>query len=202
MEADSLPALKSQHADLELAAAILARDRKATARLVELHADAVHRYVWRRLAPRTDQVDDLVQDVFIAAWKALQSYSGEASLQTWLLGIARNKVEDHYRRTLAAPLESIETDADTAEPAAMPDLAQLLEQEHVAERAARVLDELPEAYAAMLRWRYWDGKQAHEMAAACGRTEKAVERMLARAREHFRQRWLQTPPPRVTKGGE
>ena len=47
--------------DLQLAAAIVKRDRKATARLVELHADAVHRYVWRRLTPKVDLVEDLVQ---------------------------------------------------------------------------------------------------------------------------------------------
>ena len=98
--------------DLQLAAAIVKRDRKATARLIELHADAVHRYVWRRLAPKVDLVDDLVQEVFVAAWRGLEKYSGEASLQTWLVSIARNKVEDHYRNTLGARLESLEAEED------------------------------------------------------------------------------------------
>ncbi|MBI4910249.1 MAG: RNA polymerase sigma factor [Acidobacteria bacterium] len=182
---------KPHQIDLELAAAILARDRKATARLVELHADAVQRYIWRRLAPRTDPVDDLVQEVFVAAWKALRTYSGDASLQTWLLGIARNKVEDHYRRTLAAPLESIESEDDATWSVDLPDMTTGLEQEQQAEHAARVLTSLPEAYAAALRWRYWDGRTAREMAAASGRTEKAVERLLARAREQFKARWLE-----------
>ena len=57
--------------DLELASAILARDRKATARLVEMDTDSVHRYVWKRLTPRVEMVDDIVQEVFLAAWRGL-----------------------------------------------------------------------------------------------------------------------------------
>ena len=169
-------------ADLQLAAAICQRDRKATARLIELHADSVHRYVWRRLTPKIDLVDDIVQEVFVAAWRGLPSYSGEAALETWLLGIARNKVEDYYRRTLKAPLEALET-GDEVLIADSTDLDATLEQSLQVARAARALSEIPLEYAAILRWRYWEDQSAREMAAATGRTEKAVERLLARARE-------------------
>ncbi|MEO8053017.1 MAG: RNA polymerase sigma factor [Acidobacteriota bacterium] len=176
--------------DLQLAAAICQRDRKATARLVELHADAVHRYVSRRLAPKIDLVDDIVQDVFVAAWRGLSSYSGEASLQTWLVSIARNKVEDHYRRTLKTPLESLEKEDDVFLVADSIDLDATMDQSRQAGRAVKTLSEIPTEYAVILRWRYWDGKSAREMAMATGRSEKAVERLLARAREQFRNAWM------------
>jgi DNA-directed RNA polymerase specialized sigma24 family protein len=41
----------------------------------------------------------------------------------------------------------------------------------------------------VLLWRYWERRSAAEMAAATGRTEKAIERLLARARGQFRRRW-------------
>jgi RNA polymerase sigma-70 factor (ECF subfamily) len=176
--------------DLQLAAAIIQRDRKATARLIELHADAVHRYVWRRLAPKMDLVDDLVQDVFVAAWRGLEKYSGEASLQTWLVSIARHKVEDHYRRTLMEPLESLESEEDAPFVASAVDLDTIVEQSRQVGRAAKVLSEIPYEYAAVLRWRYWEGRSAREMATTTGRTEKAMERLLARARERFRIGWM------------
>ncbi len=185
------PQQQQYASDLGLASAILARDRKAMARLVELHTDAVHKYVWRRLAPKIDMVDDLVQDVFIAAWRSLAGYSASASLETWLLSIARHKVEDHYRRTLGGPLQALEGNdsaADVVDEA--PDPESALAQNRQAEDAAEALSKLPYEYAAVLRWRYWDGRSAREMAAASGRTEKAVERLLARARERFRQQWL------------
>ncbi|MSV34767.1 MAG: sigma-70 family RNA polymerase sigma factor [Bryobacterales bacterium] len=187
------PSISRIHdADLELAAAVLKRDRKATARLIELHADAVHRYVWRRLTPKVDLVDDIVQDVFVAAWRGLPGYSGEASLQTWLVSIARNKVEDYYRRTLAAPLESLEQDEDAPLLASSVNLDANLEQSRQEERAAKILSGIPYEYATALRWRYWEGRTAREMAAATGRTEKAVERLLARARAKFKSRWEET----------
>lgn len=185
----TIPVSRTHESDFQLAAAILRRDRKATARLVELHADAVHRYVWRRLTPKVDLVDDLVQEVFLAAWRGLTTYSGEASLQTWLVSIARNKVEDHYRRTLGAPLESLEGDADAPLVADAVDLDATVEQSRLGARAARVLSWIPHEYATALRWRYWEGRSAREMATATGRTEKAVERLLARARAAFKLRW-------------
>jgi DNA-directed RNA polymerase specialized sigma24 family protein len=38
-------------------------------------------------------------------------------------------------------------------------------------------------------WRYWEEASAREMAAKTGKTEKAIERLLARARVEFRERW-------------
>lgn len=178
---------KLHQSDLQLAAAVLARDRKATARLVELHTDAVYRYVWRRLNPRLEMVDDIVQESFVAAWKALRTYTGESSLQTWLIGVARFKVEDHYRRTLGRSLLEMETGED------IPGNEDLQASVEGAEQAARVLSVLSKMsydYAIALRWRYWEGRPAKEIAMASGRTEKAVERLLARARQQFREKWL------------
>src|SRR5262249_40601357 len=64
---DALPASEDQ----ELVQAVLRKDRKATALFVEKYADSVYGYVRSRLAPRGDLADDLVQDVFLAAWEAL-----------------------------------------------------------------------------------------------------------------------------------
>ena len=94
--------------DLELVQAVLRRDRKATAIFVASFTDAAYAYVRRRLVPRIDLVDDLVQEVFVAALESLGTFAGTSSLRTWLLGIARHKIEDHYRacsKQYAAPLD-------------------------------------------------------------------------------------------------
>ena len=180
---------KAVNDDLSLATAILMRDRKATARLVELHSDSVHRYVWKRLTPRVDMVDDIVQEVFLAAWGGLPNYSGGASLRSWLLSIARHKVEDYYRRTLRVTLQVLEADDDSLLPSADVDLGGELDAKRHAKRAAEILNLLPFEYAIALRWRYWEDRSAREMAEASGRSEKAVERLLARARSKFRALW-------------
>ena len=188
----SLTAYQIHTADLELARAILARDRKATARYVDLHADKVNAYVWRRLAPKVEMADDIVQEVFLASWRSLGTYSGNSPLEAWVLGIARFKVEDYYRRVLSRPLADIEMDDESPALAMDAKLDSSLDQIREASRASAILEELPYEYALVLRWRYWEGQSAKVMADASGRTEKAVERLLARAREKFKQRWVET----------
>ena len=67
------------------------------------YTDSVYAYVRHRLAPRADLVDDVVQDVFLAALGSLSSFLGNAPLRSWLLGIARHKVETFYRQRLREP---------------------------------------------------------------------------------------------------
>jgi len=174
--------------DLRLVAAILRRDRKATAQFVSEYADAIYGYVRYRLASRSDRVDDVVQDVFVAALASLTSFRGSSSLRSWLLGIARHKVEDYYRERLREP-QALEAD-DLPEPAADgPLVDEAIDRERMQARAHDVLRRLPEAYGVALMWRYWEGRSVREIAGATGRTEKGVERLLARARARFKELW-------------
>jgi RNA polymerase sigma-70 factor (ECF subfamily) len=175
--------------DSALVAAVLRKDRKATADFVARHADAVYGYVRARLAPRHDEVEDLVQEVFLSAWQGLGKYRATGSLQAWVMGIARHKVEDHYRQRLRAPESLEEDDQGPATPAVEPEVHQLLEEDQIRKKTSQVLASLPEQYRLALIWRYWERVSAREMAHKTGKTEKAIERLLARARAEFRGRW-------------
>lgn len=155
-------------------------------------ARAVKKYVHSRLAPRADQADDIVQDVFLAAWKNLPAYRGSSSFQSWLMGIARNKVKDYYRASLreAEPLESAKEDSIAKIAGAQfEDHSDHLDKELARKKTWEVLQILPERYRIVLIWRYWDECSVKTMAARIGKTEKAAERLLARAREEFRFAW-------------
>ena len=90
--------------ETDLVAAILRKDRKAMAEFVSRYADKVYSYVRHRLIPREDMVEDLVQDVFLVGLAGLKEFRSGSSLDTWLLGIARNKVSDYYRSRLREPM--------------------------------------------------------------------------------------------------
>jgi RNA polymerase sigma-70 factor (ECF subfamily) len=167
----------------------LLKDRKATAKLVELHADAIHAYVASRLVPQVDNVDDITQDIFLAAWKSLAGYRGDSPLRSWLLGIARHKVEDYYRARLRQPEPLPDDDSGAAPEESELHLDELLDQARVTEKIRRVLERMPHEDALLLLWRYWEKRSAREVSEQIGRTEKAVERLLARARAEFRKRW-------------
>jgi RNA polymerase sigma-70 factor (ECF subfamily) len=176
--------------DAELVRGVLQKDRKATAEFVSRYADAIHAFVRRRLLPRTDLVDDVVQDVFVAALGSLASFAGVSSLRAWLVGIARHKVEDYYRECLRqpAPLPVLNDEENPPRQPAI-EFEEVLDRASRQRRVLRVLTELPPAYRAALLWRYWDQQSARDMAAKTGKSEKAIERLLARARHEFRRRW-------------
>ena len=174
----------------QLVAAVIRKDRKATAEFVGRFADPVHAYVRQRLAPRGDMVDDLVQDVFLAALKGLPSFAGRSPLRAWLLGIARHKVEDHYRVHLRRAETTSDFDDNAASvPVELPRFDELVDQATLRKKTRRVLSQLPESYGYALLWRYWEERSVREIAAETGRTEKAGERLLARARAQFKRLW-------------
>jgi RNA polymerase sigma-70 factor, ECF subfamily len=175
--------------DSQFTAAVLAKDRKATAEFVARYADSVYGYIRARLAPRYDQVEDVVQEVFLSAWENLGRYRGTGSLKAWVMGIARHKIEDYYRERLRAPESMDDPDQVPATPAVDPEIHEFLEQGELRKKTWEVLKALPDQYRLALIWRYWDKASAREMAQKTGKTEKAIERLLARAREEFRGRW-------------
>jgi RNA polymerase sigma-70 factor (ECF subfamily) len=174
----------------ELIASVLRKDRKAAARFVAVHIDAVYGYARSRLAPRADLVDDIVQDVFLAALNGLGTFQAHSSLRTWLLGIARHKIEDVYRQRLRAslPLDDLNEAREEPSSDAMP-VDERIDRTRARLKARRILEQMPERYGLMLLWRYWEQRSAREMAAAIGTTEKSVERTLARARARFKELW-------------
>jgi RNA polymerase sigma-70 factor, ECF subfamily len=60
--------------------------------------------------------DDAVQETLLAAWQASASFQGTAGLRTWLIGILKHKIADHWRRSsrevTAAVFDQIDNDAD------------------------------------------------------------------------------------------
>lgn len=78
----------------------LARDgqREAFDSLIRAHEDGLRSFLAHRI--ELPELDDVIQDVLVAAWRALPSYDGRSQFRTWLFAIAFNKVRDHYRQKM------------------------------------------------------------------------------------------------------
>ncbi len=73
---------------------------------LDRHGDYLFRYAMLRLRDRSS-AEDLVQETFLAAFKDRGSFSGNSSEATWLVGILKHKIADHFRRQAReAPLEN------------------------------------------------------------------------------------------------
>jgi RNA polymerase sigma-70 factor (ECF subfamily) len=151
---------------------------------LDIHLPAVTAYVRRKLAPRTDAANDIVQDVFLAAWQNRSGYRAESPLRSWLLGIAKHKVQDHFRRSRRTP-QSIE-DLGPHEPCSPARLEEALHTAQVRGYIRVAIENLPETYRKVVRERYWSGHSAGETGSRMGKTSKSVERILARSRDRLR----------------
>lgn len=58
--------------------------------------------------------EDLVQETFLSGWNARERFRGDCSEKTWLTGILRNKIIDHYRKTGRRP-SVLTTDLENGE---------------------------------------------------------------------------------------
>jgi len=67
-------------------------------RWVDQHGDCLYRYALLRLRDR-GLAEDIVQETFLAALQARDKFAGHSSERTWLVGILKHKIIDHFRRT-------------------------------------------------------------------------------------------------------
>ncbi|MDH5627721.1 MAG: sigma-70 family RNA polymerase sigma factor, partial [Candidatus Krumholzibacteria bacterium] len=73
---------------------------------VDEHGDALFRFAILRVR-NEELAADLVQDTFLSALKARDGFRGGSTLRTWLTGILKHKIIDHYRKN---KVEIVETD--------------------------------------------------------------------------------------------
>lgn len=79
-------------------------------RWVDEHADVLFRFAMLRLRDAS-AAEEVVQETFLAALQSIDRYAGQASERTWLAGILKHKVVDHFRK-LSRDRSSVETTND------------------------------------------------------------------------------------------
>lgn len=123
--------------------------------------------------------EDLAAETFLAAVQAIERDSVPQLTVAWLLGVARHKLVDHWRRQ-ARETRGLQLLPDEQE---VPDgVDDLFERA----RAHEVLEALGPHHRAALTLRYLDGLSVPEVARHLDRTVHATEALLVRARNAFR----------------
>jgi RNA polymerase sigma-70 factor (ECF subfamily) len=162
-------------------AAVLAGDEAAWRAGYDAAYDTVRRYVHWRCGGLADLADDAIQETWLMAVRRIGNYDPtRGPFATWVCGISANVVRNSLRsrRRLTLRVGALAGDC----PAPSSDIR----QDDTAERTARALAELPDHYEAALRDKYLLGLPVAAMAADRGDSVKAVESLLTRARESFR----------------
>ena len=158
--------------DAELVRRTLKGDRRAFGSLVERHKDEVFGLV-SRLMGTTSDVEDVAQECFIKAYRALNTFRGDAQFGTWLYRIAYNCCIDRReqrsrRRSHEVMIDARDDDDDEGpqefadDEALLPD--ELLEAADIRTRLAHHLNELPVHYRAVLTLYYFEQNTYEEIA--------------------------------------
>jgi RNA polymerase sigma-70 factor, ECF subfamily len=128
--------------------------------------------------------EDLTSETFLAAVDALRRDRVPQLSTAWLIGVARHKLVDHWRRR-----EREERSLRAVEAEALNDPVDDWDVRLDAMAAQRALADLGAHHRSALTLRYLDGLPVRDVAGCLGRTEGATEVLLVRARAAFRDRY-------------
>ncbi len=157
--------------DRELVQRAKAGDEAALGALVELHHEVAFR-VAVSIVGDEDSAQDVVQDAFVKAFRALAGFRGDSAFRTWLLTIVANEARGAYRRRSRRRESSIDLAAPIAADSPNPDEVAVVADE--AARARRMLEELPEKQRLSVSLRIEEGLSFREIGEVIGSSEGAA----------------------------
>jgi len=158
-----------EQADAELVRAAQQGDRDAFGVLVSRHAQRILSLTTRMLGP--EDAEDIAQETFVAAYKALPSFKSDSQFSTWLYRIGVNKCTDSLR---ARRPENTSLDVISDESAVAWEVADgetphwALEQAELAGELDRSIQKLPHLYRESFVLRHVEGLGYDEMSAILG----------------------------------
>jgi len=167
------PSANEQTVEAMLVSAVLSGEREVFSRLYEMYSPMVHGILLARV-PR-DEVDDLVQDIFLHALRKLHTLRNATAFGGWLAMIARNRAMDFYRNSRA----TVEV-TDQVAVARTPN--------KTAKEILDLIRKLPEAYRETLVLRFVEGMTGPEIAERTGLTPASVRVNLHRGMKMLRER--------------
>ena len=167
-----LEAITREHAgdtDRALVEAFLGGNEDSFAALLERHLPVTYKFTYRYLQ-NADDTNDVVQEVFIKAWKHIKKFDMNRNFRTWLLTIDKNTALDFLKKkrpVLFSRIEEGDGDLDSflapyLEGADLPDEA--LEKREMKAHLQEVLRELAPSYRTVLTLRYNEHLKFREIA--------------------------------------
>ncbi|APD07253.1 putative RNA polymerase sigma factor [Flavobacteriaceae bacterium UJ101] len=167
---------------------------------VELYGDYLFSYTRNRISHKLD-AEELVQDTFLAAYKAKDGFKGNASEKTWLTSILKRKIIDYYRKNSSKKTYSFtEMDSffnqegnkvgvwvDSKTPQNWgKSIDQLIENQELGQTLEHCLDKLPEKLYQPFKMKTLDDVDSKEICKILNISTSNLWVMLHRARLNLR----------------
>ncbi len=169
--------------DLELLDRWRAGDGAAGNALFKRHFEAIYRFFERKVE---GEVDELVQDVFLACLRGRDTFRKQSSFRTYLFAVARFTLYGYWRR-LASHGQSLNVE-EISVASLTTSLGTRMAQREDRVLLLQALRELPLDQQLLLELHYWEGLQGVQLAEVFGIEEATTRSRLFRARQALRER--------------
>ena len=184
----------TENADKQLAKRLISGDRASFDVFFNTYYPRLYRFALIRLDDDADLADETAQVVLCQALSKMATYRGEAALFTWLCTFCRYEISKQRKARARAqgdrplveddPVVRSALDSLLSASASDPDVE--VYQGELQHLVTVTLDHLPSLYADALESKYVHDCSVREIATRIGKSEKATESILTRAREAFR----------------
>ena len=181
--------------DTKLVQDTLSGDQAAFQQLVERYQGRLFALT-RHYTRKTVEIEDIVQDTFLKAYRRLDTFDHRSSFYTWIYRIATNTILDVLKRRGRSPVQAVEDPELLAEASvgSCPAPSAQLEEKEIAEITQEVLGHLPDIFRCVLVMREFQGLAYQEIADTLGISIGTVESRLFRARARFKDKLLSLYP--------
>ena len=143
----------------------------------------VYAYLFHRCGRNPELTEELTQQAFVEAIRSRKRFRGQSDATTWVVGIARHRLVDHFRRT--------ERDARRLGALTARELGRVGSAVSASSAEPDDIDDalavLPALQRTALVLHYMDRLSVRDVARAIGKSEAAAASLLARGRDAFRQ---------------
>ena len=149
------------------------------------------KFVMKRIGADKSEVDEIVEETFVAAWRGWNTFKHKSSYFTWLCRIALNKTADYYhdqvnkKSGIIVPLIEAMTKTDKKSLSPEEDLA----LKELRKSVNDCLNLLPTEKRRLLWFRYWADMSYDEISKIMGISRRAVEGQIYRAKHEFAKIW-------------
>ena len=165
--------------DRELVVLSRQGDARAFAQLLRRHDDKMRGVVWRLVQSRTE-MDDILQDAYLKAWRGLHDFRGDAAFSSWLYRIVYTTTLDTVKATARRRIVPLDD-------AIVPSIGDATTQIADSFALQQALAALPEDQLAVVALVDGQGESYEDVAALLGISPGTVGSRLSRARAQLRR---------------
>lgn len=159
--------------------------------LIRRYKDKIFFYIKRISGFTEEDIEDILQDVFLKVYKNLNGFDGDYKFSSWLYGIARNETISAYRKKRARPQKvDLEMDEDGVEKISSDfDLEKEISDKLTAEEAAAVLYDLDQKYREVIILKFFEGLDYREISDVIKKPMGTVASLMNRAKQEFKKKF-------------